>query len=229
MNNNKYQVSKLEKIICYSFKDKNILKISLTHKSRDKINVKHISNQRFEFLGDAVLELVVTRYLFDNYPEMDEGDLTKIRSSAVSQNTLVEIANEISIGDYILMSNSEEATGGRLKRSILEDSVEALIAAIYIDGGISQAKKFIAKFLFPKIPNLSISPGQKDYKTRLQEIYAKKGKSLIYNDSSKGPDHRKVFHSKVIVDNKTIGSGQGYSKKSAQQAAAEEALRKGKK
>tara|TARA_Y100001970_G_scaffold93279_1_gene117589 strand:+ start:1726 stop:2415 length:690 start_codon:yes stop_codon:yes gene_type:complete len=225
MNLKKRKLTKLENIIGYKFNDMKILTTALTHKSKDSKKSRSESNQRYEFLGDAVLELVITRYLFDHYPKMEEGDLTKIRSSAVNQNTLVEIANEISIGDYLSMSSSEEATGGRLKKSILEDSVEALIAGIYLDGGISDAKEFISKFFFPKIANLSLVPGQKDYKTRLQEIYAKKGKSLIYRDSSKGPDHRKVFFSEVIVDDLVIGAGEGHSKKSAQQAAAEIALK----
>ena len=223
MKNNQ---KKFEKNIGYNFRDKEILKTALNHKSNETRNKGLVSNQRYEFLGDAVLELVITKYLFDNYPKMEEGDLTKIRSSAVNQNTLVEVAQEISIGDYLFMSKSEESTGGREKKSILEDSVEALIAAIYLDGGISQSRKFIKKYFFPKIANLSISPGQKDYKTRLQEIYAKKGKSIIYNNSSKGPDHNRVFYAEVKVDNKVIGKGKGHSKKSAQQSAAEVALNK---
>ena len=223
MKNNQ---KKFEKIIGYNFRDKEILKTALNHKSNETRNKGFVSNQRYEFLGDAVLELVITKYLFDNYPKMEEGDLTKIRSSAVNQNTLVEVAQEISIGDYLFMSKSEESTGGREKKSILEDSVEALIAAIYLDGGISQSRKFIKKYFFPKIANLSISPGQKDYKTRLQEIYAKKGKSIIYNNSSKGPDHNRVFYAEVKVDNKVIGQGEGHSKKSAQQSAADVALNK---
>jgi len=217
---------KFEENIGYNFRDKEILKTALNHKSNETKNKGIFSNQRYEFLGDAVLELVITRFLFDNYPKMEEGDLTKIRSSAVNQNTLVEVAKEISIGDYLFMSKSEEATGGRQKKSILEDSVEALIAAIYLDGGISQSRKFIKKYFFPKIANLSVNPGQKDYKTRLQEIYAKKGKSVAYYDSSKGPDHNKAFYAEVKIDNKVIGKGVGHSKKSAQQSAAEAAINK---
>ena len=213
-----------EEAIGYIFKDKKILEIALTHKSSEKNNDGHISNQRFEFLGDAVLELIITRYLFDNYPKMDEGDLTKIRSGAVNQNTLVEVALEISIGDFLLMSKSEEATGGRSKKSILEDSLEALIAAIYLDGGIHKAQIFIERYFIPKIANLSVLPGHRDYKTRLQEIYAKKGKKLMYSDSSEGPDHKRIFYSEVEVDNVSIGKGEGHSKKSAQQSAAEKAL-----
>lgn len=224
---NKYK--KFEEVIGYEFRNKEILKTALTHKSNEIKNKGLTSNQRYEFLGDAVLELVITKYLFDNYPKMEEGDLTKIRSSAVNQDTLVEVALEISIGDFLFMSRSEESTGGREKKSILEDSVEALIAGIYLDGGISQSRIFIKKYFFPKIENLSLSPGLKDYKTRLQEKYAKKGKSIIYIDSSKGPDHKKIFHSEVKDGNVTIGQGEGYSKKSAQQSAAKVALKKIKK
>jgi len=215
---------KFEQIIGYTFENKKILEIALTHKSSEKNNNDHISNQRYECLGDAVLELIITRYLFDNYTKMDEGDLTKIRSSAVNQNTLVEVAIELSIGEFLLMSRSEEASGGRSKKSILEDSIEALIAAIYLDGGISKIQVFIERYFFPKIANLSILPGHMDYKTRLQEIYAKNGKRLIYRDTSKGPDHKRLFFSNVEVDKKIIGKGEGHSKKSAQQSAAEKAL-----
>tara|TARA_B100000131_G_scaffold323261_1_gene381111 strand:+ start:18361 stop:19056 length:696 start_codon:yes stop_codon:yes gene_type:complete len=225
MNSENNKLTKLENNIGYKFKNKKILITALTHKSKENKKSTSESNQRYEFLGDAVLELVITKYLFDHYPKMEEGDLTKIRSSAVKQGTLVEIATQISIGDYISMSSSEEATGGRSKKSILEDSIEALIAGIYLDGGITGAERFIRKFFFPKIANLSLVPGEEDYKTRLQEVYAKKGKTLLYKDSSKGPDHRKLFFSEVIVGEVVIGSGEGHSKKSAQQAAAEVALK----
>ena len=217
-------LEKFEEVISYRFKNKNILTTALTHKSIDKKEIKNLSNQRYEFLGDAVLELLVTRYLFDTYPQMEEGDLTKIRSSAVNQSALVEVAKEIDIGNFLLMSKSEEATGGREKKSILEDSVEALIAAIYLDGSINKAEDFIKRYIYPKIKSLSKSPGLKDYKTRLQEIYAKKGKKILYIGSAEGPDHRKIFYSDVIVDDKIIGKGKGYSKKSAEQDAAQHAL-----
>tara|TARA_B100001750_G_C15444845_1_gene565629 strand:+ start:399 stop:1082 length:684 start_codon:yes stop_codon:yes gene_type:complete len=217
-------IEKFEDEISYKFNNVNILITALTHKSIDKKESKNLSNQRFEFLGDAVLELIVTRYLFDTYPQMEEGDLTKIRSSAVNQSALVEVAEEIDIGNFLLMSKSEEATGGRNKKSILEDSVEALIAAIYLDGNINKAEDFIKRYIFPKIKSLSKSPGLKDYKTRLQEIYAKKGKKILYTGFAEGPDHRKMFYSEVVVDDKIIGKGKGYSKKSAEQDAAQHAL-----
>ena len=138
-------IEKFEDEISYKFNNVNILITALTHKSIDKKESKNLSNQRFEFLGDAVLELIVTRYLFDTYPQMEEGDLTKIRSSAVNQSALVEVAEEIDIGNFLLMSKSEEATGGRNKNSILEHSVEALIAANYLDGNINKAEDFIKR------------------------------------------------------------------------------------
>ena len=165
-------------------------------------------------------------YLFENFPNLDEGNLTKIRSSAVDQNSLVKIGNEIEIGKYLYLSKAEDASGGREKKSILEDAVEALIAAIYFDGGIIEVNKFVKKYIYPNIKKLSENPGQKDYKTRLQEYFAKKGLKVIYQDSSHGPDHNKNFSSEVLLNDEVIGAGDGKSKKSAQQSAAKDALAK---
>ena len=157
---------------------------------------------------------------------MDEGSLTKIRSGAVDQNALVNLAKEIDIGKYLFMSKPEESTGGRDKSSILEDAVEALIAAIYFDGGLEEVNKFISKFIYPLIDKLSKNPGQKDYKTRLQEYYAKKGQKVTYTAKSEGPDHNKQFNAQVILENKIIGKGIGKSKKNAEQMAAKDAFSK---
>lgn len=215
-----------EKNIGYSFKDIEHLKIALTHKSFIDEEPTSPTNQRYEFIGDTILDFDLSLFLFDNYPNLDEGSLTKIRSGAVDQNSLVNLAKEIDIGKFLFMSKPEESTGGRDKSSILEDAVEALIAAIYFDGGLEEVNKFISKFIYPLIDKLSKNPGQKDYKTRLQEYYAKKGQKVTYTAKSEGPDHNKQFNAQVILENKIIGKGIGKSKKNAEQMAAKDAFSK---
>ena len=215
-----------EKNIGYSFKDIEHLKIALTHKSYIDEEPTSPTNQRYEFIGDTILDFDLSLFLFDNYPNLDEGSLTKIRSGAVDQNALVNLAKEIDIGKFLFMSKPEESTGGRDKSSILEDAVEALIAAIYFDGGLEEVNKFISKFIYPLIDKLSKNPGQKDYKTRLQEYYAKKGQKVTYTAKSEGPDHNKQFNAQVILENKIIGKGIGKSKKNAEQMAAKDAFSK---
>mgnify|MGYP005636579627 FL=1 len=215
-----------EKNIGYSFKDIEHLKIALTHKSFIDEEPTSPTNQRYEFIGDTILDYDLSLFLFDNYPNLDEGSLTKIRSGAVDQNSLVNLAKEIDIGKFLFMSKPEESTGGRDKSSILEDAVEALIAAIYFDGGLEEVNKFISKFIYPLIDKLSKNPGQKDYKTRLQEYYAKKGQKVTYTAKSEGPDHNKQFNAQVFLENKIIGKGIGKSKKNAAQMAAKDAFSK---
>ena len=217
-------ISKLEKIIDYKFNDKKYLKIALTHKSYLDEQTDYLSNQRYEFLGDTILDFDLTLYLFNNFPNLDEGNLTKIRSSAVDQSSLVALGKKINIGDFIFLSKSEDASGGRNKKSIIEDAVEALIAAIYFDGGLENVNKFVSKYIYPNIKELSQDPGKKDYKTRLQEHYAKIGKKVTYENTSTGPDHSKEFRSKVLLSDNVIGTGKGKSKKNAEQMAAKAAL-----
>ena len=216
----------LEKNIGYKFKNITFLKIALTHKSYLDEYPELQSNQRYEFFGDAILDFDLTEYLFENYPELDEGSLTKIRSSAVNQFYLVELGKKINIGKHLYLGSAEDSTGGRHKDSIIEDALEALIAALYFDGGLKAVNDFVSKFIYPSIKDLSQNPGQKDYKTRLQEYFAKKGLKVIYQDSSHGPDHNKNFSSEVLLNDEVIGAGDGKSKKSAQQSAAKDALAK---
>ena len=220
MNN----ISDLEKNIGYKFKDNKYLKIALTHKSYLDEYPELQSNQRYDFFGDAILDFDLTEYLFEKCPDLDEGSLTKIRSSAVNQFYLVKLGKKIEIGKYLYLSKAEESTGGREKDSILEDALEALIAALYFDGGLKAVNEFVSKFIYPSIKELSLNPGQKDYKTRLQEYFAKQGLKVNYEDTSHGPDHNKNFSTDVFLDGKIIGSGIGKSKKSAQQSAAKDAL-----
>ena len=215
-----------QKNIGYKFKNITFLKIALTHKSYLDDYPELQSNQRYEFFGDAILDFDLTEYLFENYPELDEGSLTKIRSSAVNQSNLVKLGNEINIGSYMFLSKAEDSTGGRKKSSIIEDAVEALIAALYFDGGLTAVNGFVSKYIYPSIKELSENPGQKDYKTRLQEYYAKVGKKVNYMDTSSGPDHDKKFQTQVFLDKEIIGIGEGKSKKSSQQEAAKQALEK---
>jgi len=210
MNN----ISDLEKSIGYKFKNSKYLKIALTHKSYIDEYPELQSNQRYEFFGDAILDFDLTEYLFEKYPDLDEGSLTKIRSSAVNQFYLVKLGRKINIGKYLFLSKAEESTGGREKDSILEDAVEALIAALYFDGGLDAVNDFVSTFIYPSI------------KTRLQEYFAKKGLKVNYQDTSHGPDHDKSFSTDVLLDGKIIGNGVGKSKKSAQQSAAKDALNK---
>ena len=219
-------IEDFEKTIGYSFKDKKLLKIALTHKSYLDENPDLISNQRYEFFGDTILDFDLTEYLFRKFPDLDEGNLTKIRSSAVNQTNLVKLGNEINIGSFMFLSKAEDSTGGRNKSSIIEDAVEALIAALYFDGGLTAVNGFVSKYIYPSIKELSENPGQKDYKTRLQEYYAKVGKKVNYMDSSTGPDHDKKFQTQVFLDKEIIGVGEGKSKKSSQQEAAKQALEK---
>jgi len=217
-------ISLLENQIGYKFKNIKFLKIALTHKSYLDEFPELMSNQRYEFFGDAILDFDLTEYLFKNYPELDEGSLTKIRSSAVNQFNLVQIGKRIDIGKYLYLSKAEDSTGGRNKDSIIEDAVEALIASLYFDGGLKAVNNFVSNFIYPSIQELSENPGQKDYKTRLQEHYAKQGKKVNYEDQSSGPDHDKNFQTEVFLDNELIGSGIGKSKKASQQDAAKNAL-----
>ena len=214
------QFKALEEKLGYVFKNQKLLELALIHKSSNNIS----NNERLEFLGDTILDFDLTLYLFNNFPNLDEGNLTKIRSSAVDQSSLVALGKKINIGDFIFLSKSEDASGGRNKKSIIEDAVEALIAAIYFDGGLENVNKFVSKYIYPNIKELSQDPGKKDYKTRLQEHYAKIGKKVTYENTSTGPDHSKEFSSKVLLSDNVIGTGKGKSKKNAEQMAAKAAL-----
>lgn len=222
MNN----LSKLQETIGYQFKDPSLLATSLTHRSSlNEPDVKE-SNERLEFLGDAVLELIVTNFLFHQKPNEPEGVLTSARSAIVRTETLAKIAKSINLGEYLKMSRGEASSGGRDNPSILEDAFESLTGAIYEDGGLPQAKQFIEKILFPFAQEILSKGDLKDAKSRLQEIVQAKGLiSPIYQVISQvGPDHNKIFTVTVLVDSKPLGQGSGKSKQEAEQAAAQKAL-----
>lgn len=214
-------VNELESVIGYKFKDKSLLSQAITHSSY--ANEMHLGklndNERLEFLGDAVLEIVSSRFLYLNYPEFTEGDLTKLRASLVCEPTLAYCTKEIELGKYLLLAKGEDKTGGRTRKSILSDALEAIIGAIYLDGGIDEASKFIKRFILTDIENKKLFY---DCKTNLQEVVqAKHDGNVLYElVSEEGPQHDKVFSVNVLYHDKVIGKGKGHSKKEAEQEAA---------
>lgn len=217
----------LQNKIGYQFKNPALLYEALTHSSyANEHKSQHIKyNERLEFLGDAVLSIVVSDYIFKNCPELPEGELTKLRASLVCEKSLYEFAKKIDLGKYLVLSRGERHNGGADRPSILSDAFEALIAAIYIDGGYEPAAKHILNFVIPAIKN-SKKKRINDYKTTLQEIIQKNpGEQLEYVlVKESGPDHNKHFVVEVHLNNNVIGKGGGRSKKEAEQQAAREAL-----
>lgn len=219
-------MNELEKRIDYTFKDKKYLNVALTHSSfANEKKGKIKSNERLEFLGDAVLSIVVSDYIFKKLPDLPEGELTKLRASLVCEKALCEFAKELGIGEYLKLSKGELKSGGAERASILSDAFEAVIASIYIDGGIEEARKFILRYVVPYIENPK-PKAFKDYKTCLQEIIQKNPEETleyVLVDET-GPDHKKHFVVEVCLNNNVIGKGGGKSKKEAEQQAAREAL-----
>lgn len=218
----------LEKALKYEFKDKNLLKLALTHSSyANEQRKKTEDNERLEFLGDAVLGLVIADYLHDYFLNSKEGQLTKLRATIVSEEPLAEIARGIELGQYLYLGKGENNTGGRDRVSILADGMEALIGALYIEGGIELAKRVILNLFMPVMQKSFKGQGFKDYKTSLQEILQQNslGNILYEVVSERGPDHDKEFFVNVYHENKKIGFGKGKSKKEAEQDAARMALK----
>ncbi len=226
----KQNFHEFESIISYSFKNMKLLIQALTHSSyANENNLKKIdNNERLEFLGDAVLEIITSDYLYRKYPVQLEGELTKFRASIVCEPTLAEFSREISLGQFLLLGKGEDSSGGRRRDSVLSDAVEALIGAIYIDGGFEHAKFFVEdKLLF----DVEDRKRFVDSKTHLQEhIQQISDIPIEYRVISEiGPDHNKTFTIHVTHDEKVIGKGEGRSKKSAEQRAAFDALKRIKK
>ena len=220
----KEQLNELQCRIGYPFANAEYLKRALMHSSY--VPGVGGDNERMEFLGDAVLELCVSEELFFRFPEMQEGKLTKSRASIVCESALCEAAKGIGLGEYLLLGRGEDASGGREKPSILSDAFEAVIAAIYLDGGFTPARTFIHRFVLPLL-DLSTPVFEKDHKTRLQElIHAQThGKQVFYRlVGETGPDHNKTFTMQAVLDEQVLGTGTGHSKQSAGQAAAADAL-----
>lgn len=218
------ELKELEKKIGYEFSNRKLLGQAVTHSSfsnEQKIN-KLKNYERLEFLGDAVLELLSSQFFFETYPDMSEGEMTRLRSSMVCEPALAFCARDLDLGSYILLGKGEEATGGRKRDSIISDVMEAVIGAIYLDGGLSEADKFVRKFILSDLENKQLFY---DSKTLLQEQVQKEGKNLTYElVSESGPDHEKVFVVEAKIDGKTVGRGRGRNKKTAQQQAAYQVL-----
>jgi ribonuclease-3 len=213
----------IEAVLGYTFASPELVTMALTHRSYAAEHNLEVSYERLEFLGDAVLQLAVTRYLYDTYDEMAEGEMAKVRAAVVNQKTLAAIARELGIGAYVLLGLGEEASGGRNKDSILADIVEALLGSIYLDRGYEPAEAIILERWVPHIADRASAPGRRDYKTRLQEVLAQRGLQPRYVITESGPDHAKVFTAELWVDGDCVATGAGSSKKRAEQDAAENA------
>lgn len=218
----------LEEKIGYTFRDRTLLENALTHSSyanehRDK---GMPSNERLEFLGDSILGLVVADHLYRNRPDLPEGDLTRIRAALVCEGSLVEVAKSLDLGSYLKLGRGEESGGGRKRPSIQADAVEAMLAAVYLDGGIGQARKLIHNLILNQ-EREKIANGR-DFKTALQELVQREsGQVLSYRlVGESGPDHAKCFSMEVLLNGQPIGAGEGRSKKEAEQAAAKAAVGK---
>ena len=217
-------LKKFQELIGYTFKNEQLLKQALTHSSY--ANEKHLKklsdNERLEFLGDAVLEVVSSEFLFQNYPELTEGQLTKLRASIVCEATLASCTESVSLGDYLFLGKGEDRTGGRTRKSVLSDAMEAVIGAIYLDGGFANAKEFVLKFIMTDIEHKHLFY---DSKTILQEIVQGEHEQLTYVLLGEtGPDHDKTFEVGVLIGRKEISTGKGHTKKAAEQEAAYQAL-----
>ena len=220
-------LKELQKKIGYTFKDSSLLTLAMSHSSY--ANEKHLSklgcNERLEFLGDAVLEIVSSDFLFHRFPDMPEGDLTKTRASMVCEPTLAYCAEQIDLGSYLLLGKGEDATRGRTRNSVVSDAMEALIGAIYLDGGFTSAKEFILNFVLNDMEHKKLFY---DSKTILQEMVQARGTDLLSYEllEETGPDHNKTFQVAALIGNQEISRGLGRTKKAAEQRAAYQAILK---
>lgn len=219
------KIERLEQVIGYTFHDKLLIKRALTHTSyanEQKIN-KNGHYERLEFLGDAVLELLTSEYIYLNNPNMEEGSMTKLRASVVCETSLAQSANQISLSKYILLGKGESAMGGRKRDSIISDVTEAIIGAIYLDGGMEAAKTFVHKYI---LSDMEAKKRVYDAKSSLQEIVQKNkaGQISYVLIAENGPEHEKEFECAVEIGGKQMGTGKGKNKKEAEQKAAAEAI-----
>ena len=221
-------IDKFETIIKYKFSNKIYILEALTHSSYSNENKNYNFNERLEFLGDSILSIIVSDYLFKNEKDLPEGELTKLRANIVCEESLSDAANKIELGKYMLLGKGEEATGGRQRISILADAFEAVIAAIYLDGGLESAKEFVLDYMKEIIIDSRRGKIFRDYKTHLQEVLQGQGESNIWYKllDEKGPDHNKIFIMQVGANDNVLGIGEGKSKKEAEQLAAKIALKK---
>ena len=221
-------IKDLEAALGYRFRNITLLQKALTHSSyaNERWHDSLMSNERLEFLGDSILGMTVADYLYRNFPDRPEGELTRMRADMVCERTLAAVANRIGLGQHLLLGHGEEQGGGRSRTSILADAVESVIAACYLDGGFEPAAAFIRTFILCQVPVKRFS--NQDYKTALQElIQQKKDQKLVYTlVGTSGPDHDKQFEVEVSLNGNPVGRGTGRSKKRAEQSAAHAALDK---
>ena len=219
-------LTKLEQGLGYTFRNKALLENALTHSSYANENrERHLpDNERLEFLGDSILGFVVAEYLYRNFPDKPEGELTRIRADLVCERNLAEAAATVELGSYLLLGHGEEQGGGRKRDSIVSDAMESVIAASFMDGGFAAAKEIIDRLILSNIPKGR--PRNFDYKTAFQELVQRKKDQQIHYEltGESGPDHDKHFEVEVLLNGKAVGHGVGSSKKRAEQAAAEAAI-----
>ena len=216
----------LEERLGYKFKNINLLKNSLTHSSyANEVRGGFSSNERLEFLGDSVLSVIVSDYIYKHFTNMPEGELTKLRASLVCEKSLCSFSRELHLGEFLMLGKGEEKGGGRERDSILADAFEAVLAAMYLDGGMEVARKHVMRFVLPEL-NHTDDEVFKDYKTALQEIIQRNPEEEVTYilTGESGPDHNKLFTVEVHLNSPILGTGSGKSKKQAEQSAAKQAL-----
>lgn len=221
------QFEKLQEELNIQFKNKNLLYQAFTHSSyvNEHRRKLFVDNERLEFLGDAVLELSVSKYLFERYPHMSEGELTKLRASIVCEPSLVIFANELNFGKYVLLGKGEELTGGRERPALLADVFESFIGALYLDQGLEIVVQFLDRIVFPKVEVGAFSHVM-DFKSQLQEMVQQTNTGILHYEivDEKGPAHNRTFVSRVLLNDVELGIGRGKSKKEAEQQAAQNAM-----
>lgn len=218
----------LEDYLGYTFKNGKLLENALAHSSyANEVRGGVTSNERLEFLGDSVLSIIVSSYIYENFKKMPEGELTRLRSSLVCEKTLCGFSRKLNLGEFLLLGKGERKNGGADRDSILADAFEAVLAAIYLDGGINPARKFVMRFVTEELKGYDVKADFKDYKTLLQEIVQRNPEESVqyYLTGESGPDHDKLFTVEVRLNSNTIGTGNGKSKKDAEEMAAKQALK----
>ncbi len=220
----KAELEKIQQKLGYKWKNRGLLRNALVHSSftyESRVEGE-CNNERLEFLGDAVLQLVISEYLFRAFPERTEGELSKMRSMTVCEHSLARVARQLNLGRYILLGKGEEKSGGRERNSLLADAFEALVGSVYLDGGLGEAKSFVLDHLAGIIDEVVTGQTIRDYKTELQELLQRESpEPILYRIvKEEGPDHDKVFTAEVIYRGRKLGTGRGKSKKEAEQQAA---------
>ena len=219
-------IKDLEEAIHYRFQNISLLQNALTHSSyaNERWHNSLLSNERLEFLGDSILGMLVAEYLFNQFPDRPEGELTRMRADMVCEKTLAAVANRIGLGKHLLLGHGEEQGGGRNRDSILADAMESVIAASFLDGGMEAAEAFIKRFILTEVPVTQLH--NRDYKTQLQELVQQKKNQVLSYElvAESGPDHDKKFDVEVSLNGKIVGIGSGRSKKRAEQDAARSAI-----